>query len=324
MWSFTTDTFRRSSRKILGKQGSNLQNQSDEVSRIYLPDEGKVFIQADQSGADAFIVSYLLPPGNRLREMFLNNVKPHSYLALHLFKKEWWEEGLKELIDLYSLSIKELSVHPQWLKFNKMVKEPQNFERYFIGKKTCHSLNYRMQVNTFIFDVLKESEGKIALTKQEGQKFYDIYHNLIKELQEWYKELDETLRQTRTLRNLFGYPRYFDGPLSDKFFREATSFIPQSTVAIISAKCVCNIQALICEENLDWDFLNEKHDSVLIQVPEEEVKYGAYVLKSFMEQDLVSPRGENFRMKAEVKVGYNWSDESEDNPNGMKEYSFPV
>lgn len=323
LWSLGgTDSFRLASKKLRlfnGEEfGTNLQNQGERTARVYLADPGKVFVQPDESGADALIVSYLTPHGP-FRDLFLAGIKPHTFVALHLFKDLWIKEGHADIEALCSLSPKHLGKHPSWPNMANVIKN--NYERYFIGKKSVHSFNYRMSATTFIFDVLKESEGKVVLSKHEGENFRFMYHSILPEVSNgWWPELDETLKSTRTLRNLFGYPRYFDGPFTDKFFREATSFVPQSTVAVISNKCYVLLQRFIEVEKLDWDMLNQKHDSVLLQCPEDEWKLAAMISKGFMEQELVSPRGEVFRMKSGVSVGRNWSKYDKDtNPEGMKE-----
>src|ERR1017187_6230228 len=86
-----TTTFRLSSSKILGKCGANLQNVEKSMRQMYIPDKGKIFVQVDQSGAEALIVSYLCEKGN-FRELFLNNVKPHVFVALHVFAAIWQQK----------------------------------------------------------------------------------------------------------------------------------------------------------------------------------------------------------------------------------------
>jgi hypothetical protein len=314
-----TDTFRRSSKKLFRTWGGNLQNTKRELLPIFIPDGDRVFVQADQAGAEAKIVAYLCPDGN-FRELFKVGIKPHVFMALHIFESDWVKEGHGYVSDYVKLKPSQLPLQPHWKELNKVIKD--NFIRYFIGKKSCHSFNYRMRPNTFQMDVLTESEGSLYLAKKDCEKIYALHQSLFPEIHyQWHKELDEVLRRGRTLYNLFGYPRYFGGPFTDEFFRKATSFIPQSTVGIITAIAFTRMQEYIEDNGLtEWDVLNDKHDSVLIQCPESDVQHAAEKLKSLLEVDLQSPRGEQFKMGAEVSIGRNWGKYDPDhNPEGMKE-----
>src|SRR3977135_515890 len=88
-----TDTFRLASSCIMmnfmtkEERGTNLQNIPHGMRKIYIPDEGKILVQVDQSGAEALIVAYLCEPG-LFRDLFLNGIKPHTYVAMHVFQKQ--------------------------------------------------------------------------------------------------------------------------------------------------------------------------------------------------------------------------------------------
>lgn len=318
------NTFRLSSTKLFERFGGNAQNPSREFAKCIIPDEGKCFIQADQAGAEALIVSYLVKHAN-YRELFLQGIKPHTWMAMHIFKESWKREGHARVDELVTLPIKELKNRDEWHKLAKVIKDSdEENHRYYIGKKSIHSFSYRMRPPTFILDVLKESEGELNLSLRLATEIYQMHQLLFPEIHfEWHRELDETLKKTRTLRNLFGFPRYFGGPFTDKFFREATAFIPQSTVGTITNIAFTKLQKLIesnPKEYSEWDVLNNKHDSVLIQVPIKDKEIAGKTLKSLIEQDLVSPRGEQFKMKSEVSIGFvNWGKKSERNPEGMDE-----
>jgi hypothetical protein len=220
---------------------------------------------------------------------------------------------------LNTLEIPVLKINPEWQKLAKLIK---NSEReYFIGKKSCHSFNYRMRPSTFREDVLKESEGEVALSKIEAEIFHSVYHELFPEIsQGWWPELEYQVRKAGYLFNLFGFPCYCQGPWNEKTWRELTAWIPQSTVGCITAMAFCDFQDYIEEHKRDWHLLNDKHDSILAEVPEgEEIEAGT-ILRSFIERELVSPRGEEFKMKSELSIGKNWGKyDLVKNPDGMRE-----
>jgi len=320
-----TDTFRRASRMLFGRYGSNLQNPSKKMMEIYKPrTKGAIFIQPDQAGAEALVVSYLTPHG-LFRDLFLNNIKSHTYVAAHIFANTWrvdWD--FPDIDDILACDINLLRRNDRWTALAKIIKKCDI--EYFVGKKSCHSLNYRMRPPTFREDVLKESEGKVVLSKIDSERIYDIYHNkLFTEIStKWWPEIEYQVRGSGYLFNLFGFPRYCQGPFIDADWRKLTAWVPQSTVGCITAIAFCVIQQFIEENGLAkwWHLCNDKHDSLLLECPEEDRDIAGRICASAIEQDLESPRGEKFKMRSEVQWGYNWAKQTEKNPEGMRELTL--
>jgi len=361
-----TNTYRRSSKAItegwgdyLVKIGTNLQNIEQELRRIYHAkgykaainfekclhylktkqydqftseelDLLRIFNQVDQAGAEALIVAYLCSAG-RFRDLFLNSVKPHVFVALHLFSQIWQEELNKissgdfkiDIHDFLDCPIPQLQQHTYWKKLDGIIKSSDGWEGgrryYYIGKKVCHAGNYGMRGNTFQLAVLEESRGQIALTKKQADEYIGFYHTLFPEISEWHRTVIRQLEETRTLFNLFGYPKYFGQEIRDSMFNEAYSFVPQSTVACITAKAYCRLQDFIESNTLDWDMLADTHDSYMNQTPIPESIESLKIMKNFIEQDLVSPRGEPFKMRAECQHGFIWCKAKDKYPVGMTE-----
>lgn len=314
-----TETFRRSSSKVMGYWGTNLQNPPDRIRQLVKPDKGKVFIQVDQSGADALIVAYLCPDGP-FRQLFHNRIKPHVYVAMHVYKGFWNLTGHPYVLDYCKLAPGDLPKQEKWKNLSTAISRDDL--RYFIGKKICHSLNYRMRAETFRSNLLESSEGEVVISLDEAKKMYDLYHSLFPEISRcWWVNIEKQLNENRTLTTLQNYPRYFGGAWTDEMLRKATAFVPQATVAIISGQAVINFQSYIEEEDKQWDLLNEMHDSYLVQCPEEQADECKAKMLEFMQQDLVSPRGEKFTMRAAASIGRtNWGKYKQTtNEGGMKD-----
>lgn len=324
---------RLSSKAILDIWGTNLQNIERGMRTMYIADEGKKLLQRDQAGAEALIVAYLCKDGN-FRSLFLNGIKPHIFVALHVFKDELQEkikhEGLDikcDLNELLPIPIPELTKHPWWKSVSKLIKDSDDWsasERYYyIAKQICHSSNYGIAAGAFCLNTLIKSQGRIVLQKKDADKFLGIYHGLFPEIRDWHRRTEAQLRATRTLFTLQGYPLYFSGDLeNERYLKEAFSSVPQSSVAIITHVAYTSMQHFIETSGVDWDLLNNCHDSYLMQFPDSSIEQEQIVKVSgeFLEQDLVSPSGEKFKMKSEVKVGYNWGNfHEEKNPNGLRE-----
>jgi hypothetical protein len=324
-----TITFRRNSSGITCdfinkiKRGTNLQNIEKEMRALYWADEGKILVQRDQSGAEALIVAYLTKHG-KFRDLFLNKVKPHVFVALHLFASIWQRKineyagdiklDIRELIEC---PIPDLQKHPFWKAVDRLIKSSDNWsaqERYYyIAKQICHSSNYGIRADAFRMNTLEKSRGKIVLSKKQAEDYLSFYHALFSEIREWHRDVEAQLEATKTLYNLFGFPREFTGVLNDSTIKEALAFIPQSTVGCITGKAVVDTQKYIEENNKDWDILADTHDSFLVQCPVGDEQECSSIMKQHLNQTLKSPNGETFTMKSEGQAGFNWAPTKYDN-----------
>lgn len=328
-----TLSFRLGSRKILRRYGSNLQNIEKSMRAIYVPDKGKVFVQVDQSGAEALIVAYLCEAGN-FRDLFIHGVKPHVFVGLHNFKQQWKDyynaTGLStvpNIDELCSLSIPQLKQHRDFREADKLIKSSDNWPSekryYYIAKMICHASNYGMRAGAFQLNVLEKSKGKIALSRKEAENYLTTYHTLFPEIHGWHRDVERQLTETRILYNLFGYPRQFYFPQvnpSDNLLKEAYAQCPQSTVGCITHIAYTSMYEYIEQERKLWDLLANTHDSYLLQCPIGEEVACKTKAQEFMNQDLVSPRGEKFKMKSEAQWGFNWAPQSTKNPEGLREF----
>jgi len=303
------ETFRASSAKILGLYGGNLQNVAKGLRKYYLADPGKLLCQVDQSGAEAKIVAYLARKG-KYRKLFDCGIKPHSYTAMTVFLKSWEEIMCEDLSEFIKAPIEDLKLLPKYKKLFQLIKEsddwPGRKRYYFIGKKLVHASSYGMKGPTFALSVLTESEGSIRLSVKDANHYLDTFHAMFPEIHQWHMETEATYKRDKCLRNLFGFPWHKKGTLSDELLRKLYAFVPQSTVGCITHIAVTRMQEYIEENKLDWDILNNMHDSYLVQAPETEIRECARVMQACMNQDLVSLRGEHFKMASSASIGKNW------------------
>jgi len=317
-----TDTFRLSSSKLFAIRGqknsgvgTNCQNWRKNLRKLVIPDGDNTFVQPDQAGAEALIVAYLCQPG-RFRDIFIHKIKPHVFVALHLFQKQFEAHLGRSLAPYIAASPANLRNVPGWSDVEAVIKDSDNWPAsrryYFIAKCVCHGSNYGAQAFTLALEVLKKSEGTVALTDRDAQIFLNIYHNLFPELKVWHDAVRKQLYATRILRNLYGYPRTFYGPLDDTLFRAAYAFIPQSTVGTIT-----NVAATEIQRNLDnrvytdFELLQNNHDSLLAQThPERALEVGR-IIQQHLGQKLVGPHGDAFVMRSGVSVGPNWKEMKE-------------
>lgn len=340
-----TDSFRLASRMLTteitrpsrdGQVGSNLQNIEKWMRRIYWADEGKRLLQRDQRGAEALVVAYLCRHGN-FRDLFLNGIKSHSYVGLHLFAKEWQKEvdkgyGGKDIkcniSELTGTSIGNLRANPFWPEVASLIQSSDNWPSakrfYYIAKQVCHSSNYGVGPKRFVLNTLEKSKGKIVLSKRDAEHYLEFYHGMFPEIREWHREVLEQVEKTNYLYNLFGFPRYFyhKGIIHPSKFKEYYAFIAQSTVGTITNIAYTRMQAFIEETEVEWDMLANTHDSYLVQCPDSDTEVAECdrVMKNFIEIELTSPRGEKFKMQSDGATGLNWGPYyANKNPHGLRE-----
>jgi hypothetical protein len=296
-----TKSFRRAAAQIFGIFGTNLQNPSHTLMSACVPDDGKVFLQADQSGAEARCVAYEAEAGN-YRELFDVDIKPHTYLALNIFIEKFRGDYPA---DRYAFKKpRELSLLPEWKQLDKTIKKSKR--EYALGKLTAHAKSYDMGWKTFQINVLERSQGSIRLTAKEAKFYLEMFEQLFPEIIAWQRKIKNQLLATRTLTNLFGYQRTFYGRWNEALVREGYSWIPQSTIGLITSMAICDLDEFIERNRLDWDILNDKHDSILVQCPTAEWKACGIVMQQFLGRDLVSTTGIPYQMKTELSKGFSW------------------
>ncbi len=314
-----TSSFRLAASKMLGYYGTNLQNPSDSLMQCVVAPEGRKFLQPDQAGAEALVVAYECPAG-KFRRLFQLGLKVHSYLALQIFTDHFCT-GMKQPRERYSF------VDPDILKSYPEVKElftviQDDSKKYDLGKRGIHANNYGMKWRTFQSTCLDISDGQTVLSPAESKHILNTTNLTFPEIMVGQSETVEKLKRGRTLCNLFGYPRTFYGIWTDGMLRDAYAFVPQSTVAVITHKAYTKMFHYIRKNRLPWQLLNNKHDSLLMEIPDtaEHTEHATKELRAAFEIELTSSHGEKYFMRSGISVGYNWGKHHKiKNPQGMKE-----
>lgn len=337
-----TDTFRSGHRKILSNItdtpynnfGGNRANIEKDMRRIWNADQGYLLCQVDQAGAEALIVAYLCKAA-RYRALFQNGVKPHTYLALKLFKEQLCEKYVADkVIQASTTEIHLLRLLPFWKELAELIKDSDNWkpeERYYhMGKKTIHAGSYGMRESKFRLSMLKESAGAINLSHEQATKFLVGFHKEFPEIQEWHVRTFAQAKRTKQLRNLLGYPYNITNYFDQNDYKDLIAWVPQSTVACITKQAIVKLQNHIESEKKDWHLLlSDCHDSYLAEARGEitdkdeiagDVLELGKLMKQFIEIEMTSPfDGSKFRMKSEASVGFNWGPQKKDNPLGLRE-----
>jgi hypothetical protein len=332
-------TFRRASKQVLKKRskkapfgnwGRNMQNWEKKTKKMLVADDGYLLVNRDQSGADAKIVAFLCKHGP-YRELFLNNIKPHTYIALHRFANAWRVKyDFNKVNTALVTPIPQLQSLPFWKELSAFIKSsddwPGNERYYYFGKKIAHASNYGMGGERLAMIVMQETQGEVVLSQREADRWIDETHASFPEIQFVFQHrVAMSAKMRGCLRNLFGFPfniTFNTEKLSRIQLNELYSWIPQSTVANLNAHAYILMQDYIEEHGKDWHILMDTHDSLTLEAPEGEALDCGKVLKDCYESyEFTSPvDGVKFHMATECQIGKNAAPfDPVKNPDGLKE-----
>lgn len=238
-----------------------------DIRRMFIPDKGKVFIQADSSQAEARVVAVLARDFELLKAFDTIDIHRRTAgLILGMTPNLILEDGFIPGVD-------EL--------------EKDGSER-FCGKKVRHAGNYNMKKRRFQQEFNTDSQKfEIGLTISEWkagdmlEKFHSASPN-IKNV--FHYEIEQCISETRTLIDPFGGIRIFNGRIDEDLFKEGYANIPQRTVAHLVQTAGLNVYDEIKGE--DAQFVSENHDALVLQVPEKEWELYARLLKREMERPI--------------------------------------
>ncbi len=275
-----TTTRRLSSKKFFptGK-GSNLQNipTNKEIRDVFEADEGMEFGYADLKAAEMLVVAELTQDREMLR------------LA---------DMTIKGTGDVHC----ETAAYIYHIPASEVTKDDP---RRYNGKMTRHSGNYGIGPVTLTKRInAKANETGIFVSVAEIKVAHTGYHNLHPGLKQWYREIESELRQSHTLRNLFGFKRVF---LDISNAPEAYAFIPQSSIG----DCL-NFGLVNCDEDpvlqsLGFQLLLQVHDAIGYQYP----KANRYAVNARIRQLMTIPMrvpktGKSLVIPVEIMVGPTW------------------
>lgn len=306
-----------SSQTILGT-GMNLQNLDPRFKGFLVADEGKVLIEMDKAQAEWIVSAYFFDEPSMI-EVCESGKDPHVMTAVKM-------TGLSEELILEEKKILDHATSPEEIKAAREKYIPQIFkEAKFLprifscrqgAKKSNHGLNYVMTYKRFAFEnEMPEGDAKMQVA---------MYHIAYPRLKAgWDKYVRKHLEKDRLMYNLFGRPYRFIGPLNDDLFKQAVSYVPQSTVSDIIHRA--SIAAFNDQDGMpELDMMSQTHDSVTFQAPRdvETICRLMRKMKFYMEPTLEA-HGRTFGIGTDAKIGGNWgSYRKDENDLGMFEINL--
>jgi uracil-DNA glycosylase family 4 len=265
---------RFSSEKSPMGTGGNSQNIPKRFRKFVIADNGCILINTDLERADARVVGWL-SQDPMMNKIFEQRLDMHTITANSIFG-----------MDIMTLPKDEYE------------------KKRALGKKANHALNYGMQARRFMEDVLKDTGINISL--EEAQQIIDGYFRTYPGIIAWHQSIQAQIRQTRKLVSPHGRVRTFLGIIDDTMFREAYAWIPPTAVAdSIDTTMLTFIWA--CQQAaVDAKVLGQTHDSLLIQVPEKDLKETIQIIDFAMKKSVFYVHGKPCCLGHDIMVGYRW------------------
>lgn len=135
-------------------------------------------------------------------------------------------------------------------------------------------------------------------------------------LDNWHNRVRKQINSAQQITTLLGRRRFFFGrPNDDETLRAAIAYEPQSLTAdeidlgILRLWRANKVQLLV-----------QVHDSILFQYREEDEDEVIPWALDALRTTIPLARGREFTVPTEAKVGWNWGDVSEENPDGLKKW----
>lgn len=187
-----------------------------------------------------------------------------------------------------------------------------------LAKKLGHGTNYFGTPPTMARHAKVERSLIEDFQKGYFQRFPVIgcYDKSDKTTDCWHNRIRQALIKDQQLTTLLGRRRFFFGrPYDDETLRGAIAYEPQSLTADEIDTGMLRIwRANLCQ------LLLQVHDSLLVQYPEELENEVLPKLLTMMKVVIPLAKGRDFYVPVEAKVGWNWGDYSDKNPNGLKKW----
>jgi len=265
--------------------GANLQNQPYEFKKYLIASIKKILCECDLAKAEAHVVAYLCQDANMI-EAFESGIDVHSFNASKIF-----DVSIEEVIE---------EAHSKKVDQRKTMR--------YMGKKVVHARNYDMKGPTFSDNLAKEGIFKGI---SECNHLLQAYTDRFPGLPRWHKTIEAEVQSTRMLHNLFNRPRRFLGMMNAALYRNAYSFIPQSTVAELLNRGTIKIanDPRLGPDGFDIDLLTTVHDSDVFefwQKRTEDLLQILLIIRDHMSHTFTH-KGRSFTVGLDAKIGYQWA-----------------
>lgn len=298
-----TKTGRFSSSKSTTGSGGNLQNITEDLRYIFIPDPGYILCGIDAEQSDSRMVGFmcglLFDDWTYLDACESGDL--HTYVARLTWPEKKWTNDLKK---------------------DREIAE-ENFYRHHSHRDMCKRLGHGANFLGKAPNLSKETHVPISVVSFFLERYFGGFPAILK-LQAWHAS---EIQRSKQLTSIFGRTRdFFDRVDADETIRKALAFTAASATADN-----LNLGMLRIWKNMPQvQLLAQVHDAVYFQFPE--TLDANEIIKEAQRNltvTLFAPNGRKFSVPTEAKIGYNWGKHTpgnpekgilEKNPNGLKKF----
>jgi DNA polymerase-1 len=283
-----TETGRWSSSHDAFGEGTNLQNITPELRRVFVADWGKKLLHLDLEQAESRATGLLV----------WATVGDASYL-------DACESG-----DLHTSVARDL-----WpTEVTDRASAEKLFYRHFtyrdMSKRGGHASNYRVTP----FTMARHLKIHLAL----AQTFQESYFKKFPGISAWHHWVAKEVGLNAELVTPLGRARTFYGRASDDAtIREAIAYAPQSTVGDMLNLILWRLW----DSGLPIELLTQEHDGLTLQFPDDpEIEANVVDCCTRLARVPITMAGRVLVIPCDISVGWNWAKYSKENPNGLLKY----
>lgn len=236
-----------------------------DIRSMFIPDKGTVLISADSSQAEARVVAVL----------------SEDWELLEAFDKIDIHRRTAGLIFGYT---KELILSTDFLPVIDIMDKEDPMR--FTGKKTRHAGNYKMGKGRFAVEFNTDAQKfdiNMSISEWRAGQMLEIFHAASPKIErKFWADIIDCLQNTRTIIDPFGGIRIFNGRMDDELYKEGFANIPQRTVGHLVQGAALKIDKELGNDS-DAKWISENHDSLCMQVPENNWEPYARLMKKHLE-----------------------------------------
>ena len=290
-----TKSARFSSSKSPDGTGTNLQNITEELRHILVPDPGYVLCGIDAEQSDSRMVGYMC--GLLFDDWtYLDACESgdtHTYVARLTWPNEVpWTGDIKK----------------------DRALADRLYYRHFSYRDCCKKLGH----GTNFLGKAPTLSKLIHIPRDLIIPFQERYFDAFPAIPLWHAWTASQLQTHKQLTSIHGRKRdFFDRTNADETLRKGLAFLAAAPTADNLNLGMWRVWRYMPEVQL----LAQVHDAIYFQFREtldKNVVVGR--AQELMRVELTAPNGRRFIVPTEAKLGYNWGNASEKNPRGLTKF----
>ncbi|KKM24945.1 hypothetical protein LCGC14_1599950 [marine sediment metagenome] len=304
-----TNTGRFSSNKSVFGGGTNGQNITDELRRVFVADPGKKLAYLDLEQAESRLTAYIAGDGSYIAACESDDL--HVAVARDIWPELNWSSG------------------PNRNPASDRETSEQKFYRQFsyrdLAKRGGHLTNYVGQPAS--------NAKNLHISVEVMKKFHTSYLKKFSGIRRYHGDTARILHVKKTITTPLGRKRLFFGRVyEDDILRKGVAYVPQSSVGDILNLGMWKVWKHLKEVQL----LSQLHDAILFQYeddPEIEARIIAAAKElmtikvTITDTSLREPKTREMIIPVDATVGWNWAKYDpkkkffkDGNPDGLLSY----